>query len=182
MLDDFLDALPAAANCRFRACHCFQVNAAQPLIGARQHKYRALPHGFGDVITTLPTVKANVIRNAKFCRKVSKSFPLRSVANNLASKIEATARQLRASVNKLLKPFERNKPSDADDHWRWVQCGRKPEREMLEIDPVVNPVNFRGRIRAALAKQLAAVIGFGRYKRRRGADFTLMQITELAAP
>ena len=43
---------------------------------------------------------------------------------------------------------------------------------MLEIDPVVNPMNFRGRIRAALAKQLAAVIGFGRYKRRRGADFT----------
>ncbi len=42
---------------------------------------------------------------------------------------------------------------------------------MLEVNPVINPVNFRSGVRTALAKQLTAVIGFGGDELGRRADF-----------
>ena len=71
----------------------------------------------------------------------------------------------------MLESFECNKPAHADDAWRCVGLRWQQVWKRLQIDPIINPVNFRGGIRTPLAKQLATVIGFGRNKLRVGADF-----------
>ena len=49
-----------------------------------------------------------------------------------------------------------------------------------QVDAIVDPVNFPGRIRAPLAKQLTAVISFSRDKLGGGADFTQkISVTEV---
>src|ERR1700680_2240722 len=71
----------------------------------------------------------------------------------------------------MFESLERNKPADAEDSRRGIYRRRKRRRESFQIDPVIDPVDLRRRIWAALAKQLAAVIGFGRDKLCCGADF-----------
>src|SRR5260370_17161698 len=83
-----------------------------------------------------------------------------AVANYFGGEIKTPARQLYESIDEMLESFECNQPADADDPRHGV--GRRAERgwKTLEINAVVDPVNFRGEIRAPLAKHLAAVISF----------------------
>src|SRR5260370_22782697 len=51
---------------------------------------------------------------------------------------------------------------------------------MLQINPVINAVNFRGGIRATLAKKIATIIGLGRDKLRSRTDLAQeIVITEI---
>ena len=46
-----------------------------------------------------------------------------------------------------------------------------PRWKTRQINSIINPVNFRRGIRAALAKQLEAIIGFGSNELGSSADF-----------
>ena len=71
----------------------------------------------------------------------------------------------------MLESFECNKPAHADDARHSIHRGRSQRREMVEVNPVIDPVNFCSGIWAPLAKQLAAIISYSRNKLRGGADF-----------
>ena len=95
----------------------------------------------------------------------------RAIANDIAGKIDSTACELGAGGDEMLKPLECNEPADTDDARHGIDrgCGRR--RKMFEIDSVMNAVNFRSGIRTALAKKVAAVIGFSRDELGGSADF-----------
>src|SRR4029453_8802756 len=109
------------------------------------------------------------LQHVDLCLKI---VPQRTVADYFAVEIESTSRQLPASIDEIFESFERDKPADADDARDWVCRRGKRHRKKLQIDAVVDPVNFPGGIRAPLAKQLTAVISFSRDKLSGGADFT----------
>jgi hypothetical protein len=73
VLDDFVNALPAAADHWLRARHRFQINASQPFIRTGQREHGAPPHSSDDIITALPPTKMNPVRDAKFRGKPAKS-------------------------------------------------------------------------------------------------------------
>ena len=98
----------------------------------------------------------------------------RAVANDVAGKIKSAACEFSAGVDEVVEPLERHEPANTDDARHMV--GRDDSllavarglrfvirrRKAFEIHSVVNTVNFRGGIRTAPAKKLAAVIGLSR--------------------
>src|SRR4051794_12360924 len=72
----------------------------------------------------------------------------------------------------MFKAFECDQPADADDSWdRRNVWGRNRRRESFQIDPIINTMNFRRGIRAALAEKVATVIGLRGYELRGRANF-----------
>ena len=84
--------------------------------------------------------------------------------------------QLSAGVDEILETFECNQSSNTHDLWDMVGRDRRAcgvttwHRKTLKIDSVVNAMNLCRGSRTTLAKQVAAVIGFGGNKFRRGAN------------
>ena len=92
-----------------------------------------------------------------------KRLAQRTVANDVADKIDSAAREFGASVDEIVETFECNQPADADDA-RLVGRDCRARRfnagcrKTFEIDPVVNSVNFRRGIRTTLTEQIPASI------------------------
>src|SRR4029434_7799476 len=88
-------------------------------------------------------------------------------ANDVADKLDSTAREFGASVYEMIETFECNQTADAHnprrlggrDHGARRDVAR--HRKTFQIDAVVYPVNFRREIGTTLAEQVAAVIRFG---------------------
>src|SRR5213078_5196509 len=71
----------------------------------------------------------------------------------------------------MVETFECDEPAHADDARHGIDGSRNWRRKTFEIDSVMNAVNFRSGIRTALAKKVAAVIGFSRDELGGSADF-----------
>src|SRR5262249_50000736 len=85
--------------------------------------------------------------------------------------IETPARKLSASVEEVLESLKRNQSADTDDARHCIlRHSVMRRRKTRQVHPVINTVNFRSRIGAALAQQVAAVIGFGRNELRGSAN------------
>src|SRR5207247_8711872 len=99
-----------------------------------------------------------------------KRFAQRPVANDVADKVDSAARKVGASVDQMLKSLECNEAANADDARHEISRQRGWRRKPVEIDPIINPMNFRCRIGTTLTEEIATVIGFGRDKFRRTTD------------
>ena len=80
--------------------------------------------------------------------------------------------ELLARFNQIFEALESDEPPDAQDfHGPAVSDMRRLVQKIAQIHSVIDAMNFRGGLRAALHHQPAAVFGLDRDKFRRGANF-----------
>ena len=93
-----------AADRRFAASHCFQVNTSQTLITAGQDEDRTVPHSVGDFDPASASEKMNSTTDAQVLCQPGEAIPVCSFANNFALQIGMRLVQSREARNTSCAP------------------------------------------------------------------------------
>ena len=108
-------------------------------------------------------------------------FAQRTVADNFADKLPATTRKFSTSLNEILESFEGDQATDAQDTRHSILARGNRNREIIQINSVVNAMNFCGEIGTTSLEQITTVIGLGGNEFGGGANlvqqFVIAQIS-----
>src|SRR5260370_5154227 len=120
VMNDFLDALAAAGNCRFATSHGLEVNTSQPFKAAGQNKNRTVPHSFRNCGAAQSPLKMDLIADAQIFGQSRKAIPISAFTN--PSDLHAGTRSLYSRKGPPHQPmsFPRQPSPNNQDGWSFV--------------------------------------------------------------
>ncbi len=150
VMNDFLDALAAAGNCRFATSHGLEINTSQPFETAGQNKNRTVPHSFRNCGAAQSPLKMDLTADAQIFGQSGKAIPISAFTNH--SDLQAGMRILYSGKGPQhqLMSFPRQQSPNNQDGWSFVLCRTRSKE--VRIRAVVD--NFsRNREAHALGQQ-----------------------------
>src|SRR5260370_37384977 len=136
VMNDFLDALAAAGNCRFATSHGLEVNTSQPFKAAGQNKNRTMPHSFPNCGAAQSPLKMDLIADAQIFGQSGKAIPISAFTNHSDLQSGMRIPYSCKGPQHQLTSFPLHQSPNNQDRWSFA-LHRTPSKE-VRIRAVVN--------------------------------------------